>query len=247
MENAAQIFVARGVITSEHFRLQRGILQFLQRAHLEANRSRLRRKPFVFTRERVLAEAPPKYQHPKTGATWTGHGRAPAWIAGAKDRTKFLIASGTDAVRAASVSAVIPVNPVSKAKKAPVAAGAPNSKGQRKGPQPAKYLDPKSGATWSGRGPAPSWLAAAKDQTRFLVDSAGSANGGSAKLVGKKTLSSKVAVKKNVAAKTVSNKIVANATQKAPAKKVSKKKTPPKSTAVSSPPVVLETSVGSTT
>jgi len=112
MENAAQIFVARGVTTSEHFRLQRGILQLLQRAHLEANRSRLRRKPFVFTRERVLAEAPPKYQHPKTGATWTGHGRAPAWIAGAKDRTKFLIASGTDAVRAVSVSAVIPVNPV---------------------------------------------------------------------------------------------------------------------------------------
>ena len=99
---------------------------------------------------------PPKYQHPKTGATWTGHGRAPAWIAGAKDRAKFLIASGTDAVRAASVS---PVNPVSKtksaAKKASVAAGALASKGQRKGPQPAKYLDPKTGATWSGRGPAP--------------------------------------------------------------------------------------------
>jgi DNA-binding protein H-NS len=49
---------------------------------------------------------PPKYQHPKTGATWTGHGRAPAWIAEAKDRAKFLIASGTDAVRAASVSPV---------------------------------------------------------------------------------------------------------------------------------------------
>jgi DNA-binding protein H-NS len=200
----------------------------------------------------VKGGTPPKYQHPKTGATWTGHGRAPAWIADAKDRTKFLIASGTDAVRAASVSAVIPVNPVSKAKKAPVAAGAPNSKGQRKGPQPAKYLDPKSGATWSGRGPAPSWLAAAKDRTRFLVDGAGSANAGSAKLAGKKTPARKVAAKKAVASKptakkTVSKKIVVNATQRAPAKKASTKKTPPKSTSVSSPSAVVETSAGSTT
>ncbi|WP_408468024.1 H-NS family nucleoid-associated regulatory protein [Paraburkholderia sp. RL17-380-BIE-A] len=36
-------------------------------------------------------------------------------------------------------------------------------KGQPKGPQPAKYRDPKSGATWSGRGPAPVWLSGAKD------------------------------------------------------------------------------------
>ncbi|TCG03003.1 hypothetical protein BZM27_51660, partial [Paraburkholderia steynii] len=32
-----------------------------------------------------------KYGDPKTGDTWTGHGRAPAWIANAKDRTRFLI------------------------------------------------------------------------------------------------------------------------------------------------------------
>jgi DNA-binding protein H-NS len=196
---------------------------------------------------------PPKYRHPKTGATWTGHGRAPAWIADAKDRTKLLIVSGTDAVRAASVS------PVSKTKKASVAAGAPASKGQRKGPQSAKYLDPKTGATWSGRGPAPSWLAAAKDRTRFLIDGANSssAESGSAKLAGKSTPARKVAAKKAVAskptvkkavtAKTVSKKIVVNATQKAPAKKAPTKKTQPKSTAVSSPSVVLETSVGSTT
>jgi hypothetical protein len=42
-----------------------------------------------------------KYRDPKTGAEWTGHGRAPAWIKGVKDRTKFLIAdsAGTAAVR----------------------------------------------------------------------------------------------------------------------------------------------------
>jgi DNA-binding protein H-NS len=196
----------------------------------------------------LKGDTPPKYQHPKTGATWTGHGRAPAWIADAKDRTEFLIVSGTDTVRAASVS------PARKTKKASVAAGAPVSKGQRKGPQPAKYLDPKTGATWSGRGPAPSWLAAAKDRTRFLVDGANSssAESGSAKLAGKKTpgrklaakkaVASKPAAKKTVTGKTVSKKIVVNATQKAAAKK-----TPPKSTAVSSPSAVVETSVGSTT
>ncbi|WP_051888827.1 H-NS family nucleoid-associated regulatory protein [Caballeronia sordidicola] len=158
----------------------------------------------------LKGSTPPKYQHPKTGATWTGHGRAPAWIAEAKDRAKFLIASGTDAVRAASVNSL---KPVSKAKtsvgKASVAAGAPASKGQRKGPQPAKYLDPKTGATWSGRGPAPAWLAAAKDRTKFLVDGAdsGAADAGSAQLVGKKTTVKKVAkkaAKKAVTAKTVS-------------------------------------------
>src|ERR1700759_3230118 len=31
-----------------------------------------------------------KYVDPKTGATWTGRGRAPAWIANAKNRDKFL-------------------------------------------------------------------------------------------------------------------------------------------------------------
>lgn len=32
-----------------------------------------------------------RYRDPKSGATWTGRGRAPAWIAGSKDRTRFLI------------------------------------------------------------------------------------------------------------------------------------------------------------
>ncbi|AOJ10000.1 hypothetical protein WS71_22370 [Burkholderia mayonis] len=33
----------------------------------------------------------PKYRHPKTGATWSGKGRAPAWIAKARNRDRFLI------------------------------------------------------------------------------------------------------------------------------------------------------------
>ncbi|PVX72847.1 H-NS family nucleoid-associated regulatory protein [Paraburkholderia unamae] len=34
---------------------------------------------------------PPKYIDPKTGATWSGRGRAPAWIADTKNRDRFLI------------------------------------------------------------------------------------------------------------------------------------------------------------
>jgi hypothetical protein len=58
------------------------------------------------------------------------------------------------------------------AKKAAADTSAVAHKGQRTGPQPAKYLDPKTGATWSGRGPAPAWLAAAKDRTKFLIGDA---------------------------------------------------------------------------
>lgn len=35
----------------------------------------------------------PQFQDPTSGATWSGHGRAPAWIANAKDREKFRIAA----------------------------------------------------------------------------------------------------------------------------------------------------------
>jgi|SRR3984893_13843972 DNA-binding protein H-NS len=112
----------------------------------------------------------PRYQHPKTGATWTGHGRAPGWIANVKDRTKFLVASGTDAALAASASAVSKVK--TAAKNATAGTGEATHKGQRKGPQPAKYLDPKTGATWSGRGPAPAWLAGAKDRSKLMIDGA---------------------------------------------------------------------------
>jgi DNA-binding protein H-NS len=100
------------------------------------------------------------YQDPKTGATWSGRGRAPAWIAKARDRTKFAVN--------ASVS-----NGAGKAKSRTTAKAKAKSKGdgkgQPRGPQPALYRDPQSGATWSGRGRAPAWLASAEDRTPFLV------------------------------------------------------------------------------
>jgi hypothetical protein len=43
-----------------------------------------------------------KYRDPKTGATWTGHGRAPSWIASAKNRDRFLVDGGTAMAKSAS-------------------------------------------------------------------------------------------------------------------------------------------------
>ncbi|SAL75481.1 histone family protein nucleoid-structuring protein H-NS [Caballeronia terrestris] len=107
---------------------------------------------------------PPKYRDPKTGATWSGHARPPAWIAKVRDRTKFLI-DGAGVVAGA--------NGVSKAKaaleKASKAARTVASKARGKGSLPPKYRDPKSGATWSGRARAPVWIAKVRDRTKFLI------------------------------------------------------------------------------
>ncbi|MDR5740250.1 H-NS family nucleoid-associated regulatory protein [Caballeronia sp. LZ016] len=92
-----------------------------------------------------------KYRDPKTGATWSGRGRAPAWIANAKNRARFL------------VSAAVESNDSDSGKR---------TGNYPRGPQPAKYRDPKSGAEWSGRGKAPGWLASVKDRTKFLISAA---------------------------------------------------------------------------
>jgi DNA-binding protein H-NS len=42
-----------------------------------------------------------KYRDPKTGQTWTGHGRPPAWIVSAKDRNAFLIGAAAAPAKAA--------------------------------------------------------------------------------------------------------------------------------------------------
>jgi len=39
---------------------------------------------------------------------------------------------------------------------------------KKKTPLPAKYRNPKTGETWSGRGRAPGWLAG-KNRDRFLI------------------------------------------------------------------------------
>jgi len=78
-----------------------------------------------------------------------------------------LIAADTEASVATTARAVSKAK--TAVKKATKAVGANSGKGQRKGPQPAMYFDPKSGATWSGRGPAPAWLTGGKDRRKYLI------------------------------------------------------------------------------
>lgn len=142
-----------------------------------------------------------KYRNPKTGATWSGHGRAPAWIANAKDRTRFLIAGAAP-------------------KSAAVAVRAPKAGNYVRGPQPPKYRDPKTGATWSGRGIAPAWLAGAKDRSKFLIEKAEPAAKAAKGPAAKKTAAKKNTVKKSTATRKaavekVSVKAVASPARKA--------------------------------
>lgn len=164
-----------------------------------------------------------KYRDPRTGKTWSGHGRAPLWIVDAKDRSKYL-ADG-----AVNASAPVVNNTSGTARKGPP-----------KGPQPALYRDPQTGLTWSGRGPAPSWLASVKDRTSFLIEQNGESGGdtgGKSKvatkraIVKKNAVASKTATAKTAATKT-SGKSVANkvAVEKGAAKKATAKKATAKKT-----------------
>lgn len=168
----------------------------------------------IFGRKRAkratkpAAAAEPKYQNRKTGETWSGRGRAPAWIANAKDRSKFLVD------RASSSAAA-------NVKAPPKVAKAGN---RRKGPQPVLYRDTNSGATWSGRGRAPAWLANVKDRSMFLItgksEVATAPKAKPVKLAAEKTATKKVtATKKTVAKKAVARKIAptGSAAAKAPA------------------------------
>ncbi|MFM0166877.1 H-NS family nucleoid-associated regulatory protein [Paraburkholderia sediminicola] len=153
----------------------------------------------------VRGPQPAMYQDPKAGATWSGRGRAPAWIAEANDRSKFLIAGGIEATVATNAAVVSKTK--AAVKKASKVVGATSTKGQPKGPKPAKYRDPKSGATWSGRGPAPAWLAGAKDRTKFLIDGV-SGVADSAAASKPKAVAKKPATKTAVAKKAPAKKLV---------------------------------------
>ncbi|SOE54049.1 DNA-binding protein H-NS [Caballeronia arationis] len=167
---------------------------------------------------------PPKYRDPKTGATWSGHARPPAWIAKVRDRTKFLIDGGGAAPGA---------NGVGKTKvalkKTSATARTVAGKGQGKGSLPAKYRDPKTGATWSGHARAPAWIANVKDRTKFLIDGVGDAAATSVvtkKAAAKKAVAKKAGAAKNAAsARKLSVKKTAKEAPVSPAKRIVGKKT----------------------
>jgi DNA-binding protein H-NS len=158
------------------------------------------RKSAATTKATTSAAA--KYVDPKTGATWTGHGRAPAWIANAKNRDKFLANADS--------------------KPAAVAEKKAKAGNYVRGPQAPKYRDPMSGETWSGRGRAPAWLATAKDRTQFLIEKPAVAlaepESASAKKATKK-VAMKKAAKKNASKTTaVKNASIAKTAKKAVSK-----------------------------
>ena len=138
---------------------------------------------------------PPKYRDPRTGATWSGHARPPAWIAKVRDRTKLLIDGAGAEVAAKGVS---------KAKAAPkktsAAARTIASTVRRKGALPAKYRDPKTGATWSGHARPPAWIANVRDRTKFLIGDVAAPALSDA--VAKKGVAKKVSAAKNAATGT---------------------------------------------
>jgi DNA-binding protein H-NS len=176
---------------------------------------------------RTEGAASAKFQDPKTGATWTGHGRAPAWITNVKDRTRFLIdATG--------------VAPNAKAASKPTAAGKAAGKTTAKGKLPPKYRNPKSGETWSGHARPPAWIKDVKDRSKYLIASAdegtaepkaaGAKKAPAKKATAKKATAQKVATKK-VAAKRGTAKRGTATAKKVPAKKAAVKKTAAKKAA----------------
>ena len=103
----------------------------------------------------------------------------------------------------------------------------------------AKYQDPKTGATWSGFGRAPGWIAGAKNRDAFLVDKSGAKSPVAAVKapVAKKKPSVKKAAAKNVTkpaakkATSVAKKATRKAAAPAVAKKSAAKKAAPKAVA----------------
>ncbi|MEW9585274.1 H-NS family nucleoid-associated regulatory protein [Paraburkholderia sp. DGU8] len=147
------------------------------------------------------------------------------------------MAGGAEATVAASAGVASKAKGAVKTA-APKTVGATGGKGQRKGPQPAMYRDRKSGATWSGRGRAPAWLAGAKDRTRFLID------GASAAADAKPAVTKAAAKKAPTAKKTAAKKAVS---AKVPAKKAPAKKAPRQSVAVRAPVATVESGAELTT
>ena len=81
-----------------------------------------------------------------------------------------------------------------------------------------KYADPKTGATWSGRGLAPLWIRDVKDRSKFLIEA-----GATSKDVGAKAAPAKKAGAKRAVAKKAIKAAVATKKASAPRKVAAKK------------------------
>jgi DNA-binding protein H-NS len=108
--------------------------------------------PVAAKKGAAKSKLPPKYRNPKTGETWSGRARPPAWIANARDRSKFLI----DAIGA-------------------IGASKPKAAAVKKAPGKPLYRDPETGKTWTGHGRAPAWIADVPDRSVFAIGRSASA------------------------------------------------------------------------
>jgi DNA-binding protein H-NS len=94
---------------------------------------------------KVKIGKPAKYKDPKTGKTWTGHGKAPGWIAAATKagrRDDFLIGKGTQAKDAKPVEKPKSIKPATAAKASTIAKKAVTKKVTAKKPQLAAQKAP---------------------------------------------------------------------------------------------------------
>ncbi|MCG5078485.1 H-NS histone family protein [Paraburkholderia tagetis] len=108
----------------------------------------------------------PKYADPKTGATWSGRGRAPAWISDVKDRSKFLIEAGAGTKTKSAGAKAAPAEKATvkrvAAKKA-VARNAPAKKAPgRRAASPADGMRARKTATPAKKAASPRKVAAKK-------------------------------------------------------------------------------------
>jgi DNA-binding protein H-NS len=108
---------------------------------------------------------------------------------------------------------------------------APKAKGATaaKGKMPAKYRDPKTGATWSGHARPPAWIKNVKDRTKFLIDATAAAAAepvaAAKKVTAKKAAAKKAVAKKATAVKSAVRKVAKKAAAKKTAVKAAAKKT----------------------
>ncbi|MGV2292836.1 H-NS histone family protein [Trinickia sp. YCB016] len=79
------------------------------------------------------------------------------------------------------------------------------------GKLPPKYLNPETGATWSGHARPPAWIKDAKDRSVFLIDKSKAGAAAAKPVAAKKTAAAKKAVgaKRTVARKGPAKKAVA--------------------------------------
>jgi DNA-binding protein H-NS len=93
------------------------------------------------SKKATTAIGTPKYRDPKSGKTWTGRGKPPTWIAGAKNRDAYLIDG-----RAAEVAGATPpkqsANGTRNASVATKAAGKKKSAPTKKGTRSSRKAQP---------------------------------------------------------------------------------------------------------